>query len=340
MVNFKLKIFNNSIKHNINNVFMAFSGRSSESSGIQRLVGVGAVKILAVNPTRAEWNKIIGNDNNTNPIEYNTTKVVDGKNVEIARVTFITQVCDTTNPRITTIVPITFFVENRVHISQSNNLEVIDRFGRTAYIDNATFKAKGPVYWGDSKRFKVETSSYRPALVGEANLTAFIKAFLNIPDVEVYNSELGTFVEETNEEALALREASFSNPKNFFKGDFTEVINAIKSNPDNKVKILFGVRHSEGKDYQDFYNAAFLKNPQYSLKNITKSVTDAKSVGRYPNTDFEFCTIKLWEPKPSTFDGAVTPTTPSWDLGGSTTEVDDLPFADEEDAKGDNPWGL
>ena len=322
-----------------NLLFMAFSGRTSESSVISRYSGVGAVKVLAINPTREKWNELMGGDSTT-PIEYVGTKVDNSKTIATARVTFITQVEDLRAPDIKNIIPITFFLENRYHITQNNTCEVIDRFGRTAYADEATLKAHKDIYYGDFKA-KIETASYRPALVGEASLVAFIKAFRNILEVETYNAEKKVFVEEKDENILATRVAMLDNPKALFNGDFSEVKGAIEEFPDNKVKVMFGVRHNDGKDYQDFFNGYFMRAAQNSLAPMVKNVTDSKNAGRYPNTDFDFNIIHVWEPKatnfedkPKSFDfGNPADSLKPSDKEDNKEPVDDLPF-------GDNPWGI
>lgn len=321
-----------------NLMFMAFSGRDNSTPSFSRYSGVGAVKILAINPTREEWNDIFGGSLTT-PISYTGTKIVDGKTVETAWVTFITQVDDLKAPNIKATIPISFFIENRYHVTSKGTYEVIDKYGRTAYGDKETITKKKPIMYGDFKA-KIDELSYRPALVGEASLISFIKAFRNILEVETYDGDRKVFVEEKDEKILATRVAMFDNPKAMFSGDFTEVKAAINEYPNNKVKVMFGVRHRDNGDAQDFFTGYFMRSGQNSLAPMVKNVNDAKSAGRYPNTDFDLSVIHIWEPKttnfdeaPKTFDVSKPTDIPSKsEIDKQDDEVDDLPF--------DNNWGL
>lgn len=55
-------------------------------------------------------------------------------------------------------------------------------------------------------------------------------------------------------------EARLDKIENYFKGDYSELREAISLQPKNRVKGLFGVRTTEdGKQYQAVYVQKFLK---------------------------------------------------------------------------------
>jgi hypothetical protein len=114
-------------------------------------------------------------------------------------------------------------------------------------------------------------------------------------------------------------EAGFNNIENWIKGDISEVKNAIALMPNNYVKVLFGVRHTDdGRDYQDVFTRATLKYGAKKNTPIEKALNEAKTNGAYANSDFEICDLKEWNPTPTNLD---TP----------MVNDDDLPF-------GDDPW--
>ena len=107
---------------------MAFSkGKESSNGGVSfsRYVGVGSVKVLAVNPNMEEWNTITGGNMTKEP-EY-TGVTQDG--IKTARITLLVQ----TDPAktiggIDTIIPVTFWFRKMTVVgSQSGKYQVIDK---------------------------------------------------------------------------------------------------------------------------------------------------------------------------------------------------------------------
>ncbi|MDQ9822852.1 hypothetical protein RFZ44_05690, partial [Acinetobacter sp. 163] len=72
---------------------------------------------------------------------------------------------------------------------------------------------------------------------GEEELTKFIKAYLNIPNVMKYVNN--TWVMVDNPEDC---EARLEHIEDYFKGNFKELREVIALQPNNRVKVLFGVK--------------------------------------------------------------------------------------------------
>lgn len=316
------------IKDKLSTIFMAFStGKSTEESSIKRYTGIGSVSVIAVNPNRDTFNKIFPNSKNTTPITYVGERQIEDKTVKTARVTFIVKLDPKFNGGLNLTLPITFNLEKRYRISgDGSKIQVIDEYGRTCWVTKQELETHAiPVYSNGPARI---STNYKPVLRGEEGLTKFLRAFLSIDDIDVYNNDTKTW--ETNKDPESCK-GYLENINKYFDGDFSEIMDTINLRPDNKVKVLFGVRHSEdNKDYQDFFNGFFLRNRQTSTSRLQREVENSKNAGGYANTDFEFDMIKEYEGAKPTIFGAAAPTQFKDPFLNSSvnkdSEVDDLPF--------------
>ena len=96
-----------------NNVFFAFGKavESKKSTPARRYVGIAPVKVLAVNPTKTELEKIYNTTLDKEP-KYLGSKEVDGKNVPFVRVDFIVAT-DESKSGIAMITKASFFVRKQ-----------------------------------------------------------------------------------------------------------------------------------------------------------------------------------------------------------------------------------
>ena len=79
--------------------------------------------------------------------------------------------------------------------------------------------------------------------------------------------------------------------KDYFKGDFSEIKEVITLQPNNKVKLLYGVRTTdEGKQYQAIATRNGMILPNYAgskaLARLEKDLANAKNNGSYASTEF------------------------------------------------------
>lgn len=281
-------------------LFMAFGvGKESTEGGggVKRYIGVGAVQVLGVNPSKAELEKFYGTTLEKAPIYL--TKKEDG--TDMVRLDFIIKTFEEKHPKCPFVGKYSIFLEDRVFTNKDQTkLQVIDKYGETAWITNEEFKTG--TYEGKNSRF---STPYRPALVGEEKLIKFIKTYANIQDSTSWDNDSKTFVKKTGQELIDA-EASFDNMKAFFKGDLTEVTNILETFPVNKIKLIFGVKTVDSnKMYQDFYSTP-IKFGTINLNHIEKELESNK--GYYPNTEFSLDELTEYTVNATSFD---TPTAPA-----------------------------
>lgn len=292
-----------------NRLFMAFSAgkESTESGEFKRYIGVAPVKVLAVNPTKSEQEKLYNTTLDKDP-EYVGNVNVNGKDVQNVRISFVVKT-DEEKCGIDMTTNVTFFLQNAPRMgSQSGKYQIIDKYGRTAWATEEDIKAKQIPVYSNGKPANID-ADYRQAYVGEEELTNFIKNYLNIPNVQKYVDGEWKLVDNPLE-----CEARLDKIADYFKGNFAELKSIISLQPNNKIKVMFGVRTSEdGKEYQAVYTRMTLKNGVSDYSRLDKDLQEAKQNGAYSTTEFSVCPIKEYKIE--------------------ATPVDDLPTAPAA-----NPW--
>ena len=329
------------IYRGMSKLFMAFShGKTAvEANNLTRYKGIGQVQIIAVNPTREEWNKIFNTDTKMDPISYTGSMVIADREVETVRITFIVKTVPIKCNGVDATIPISFFLRKQYVTNGDNTkIAVIDSFGRTAWVTKEQLQNREiPIYSNGPAKI---ANDYRPYFRGENDLTAFIRAYLAIDDIDYYNAIEQRWEQQKDTDACKGR---LDNVANYFKGDISEIKDIIAYQPDNTVKVVFGIRHDDNNDYQTFFPEAFLKYNRKSTNNISKLIADAQDRGSYPDTDFSVEMIKGITSEPTDFT-KVNSTTET-----IVTNDDDLPFAplpkavftkDGSKSTGGNPWGF
>lgn len=303
-----------------NAVFMAF-GKVSESaegsSDIKRYIGVGSSYILGVNPTKAELEKIYDRTIENEP-EYTGTQESDGTQVPYIRLDFITGVDPEVNNGIEMKSKLTFFLRKEARYNRDRSkVQVIDKYGRTCWVSIEEAKNHSiPQYANGPANIDKD---YRPAYVGEEDLTNFLKAYLCIDNVMSYQN--GTWVMKDNP---ADYECRLEHIADYFTGNVKELRDALALMPKNKVKLLYGVRtNDEGKQYQSIYTQMVLRNGSTNYDRLAKDVKERKDNGAYPTTEFEVCELKEYTVAATKFE--------------SSAPAED-PFATSVDS--DMPWSL
>lgn len=299
---------------------MAFAAgkESTEAGVVKRYIGVAPVKILAVNPSKEELEKLYGTELENAPEYVGEVEVGEDKHkVNNARLDFIIKTDADRCGGIDVLTKAVFFVRNEPRYNRDRTkVQVIDKYGRTAWVTIEQAKAHEiPMYSNGPANLDKD---YRPAYVGEEELTNFLITYLNIPSVMRYNRDNGTWKIVDNPSDSEARLEAISS---YFKGDFSELRGAIALQPNNKVKCMFGVRTTEdNKQYQTVYTQMFLRNNSTDYNRLEKDLNERKAAGAYPTTEFSTCNLKEYVVEPTTFAEKV---------------VDDLPFGTPETA---SPW--
>lgn len=226
------------------------------------VTGIGAVGILAVNPTREENNNLfkIANPAKTDPIEYVGTATVKnskGDEVEVpqVRITFVVE----TDPTIpcnngkTIRTTYTHFITKGYRYSNKDGVlkvQVIDNYGRTGWVTPEELKEhKVPILTikkgaRAGQTFSPIVANYHPAYIGEPELVKTIIALLALPDVNNWEEKDGERIPtlKTDPKELAESECLLEKVDDYFKGDVSEIKDIVMFQPKNRFKIPFGVR--------------------------------------------------------------------------------------------------
>jgi hypothetical protein len=275
-------------------IFMAFGKGvdSAKETVINRYIGVGSVGIVAINPTKEELEKLYNTTLDSEP-EYFGKSNNNGKEVETARVAFLVKPDPVATGLDITPISVAFFLNKDYRYNNDGTkIEVIDEYGNSGWATKEQLQNHSRLLSKDGKPLKISTN-YRPAYVGEIRLTSFIKAYLGVPDAFEYVDNTWQLRADAE-----LGIARFENVENMFKGDFSEVKEIIAYQPENKVKVLFGVKKDDdGRMKQAFYRDMFLRNKTTNYSKLDADVKDRKNNGAYPTTDFEVCDLKIYDVK-------------------------------------------
>ena len=301
-------------------LFMAIAkgNASTDAVKIKRYIGIGSCKVLAVNPNAAQVKALLGYEPQEEPVYYGTQEI-DGKNIPYARISFVISTIPELCNGVECTQMLTYFVRNQYRKgAQTGKYQVIDEYGRTAWAAEETIKAKQQIMYANGPANI--SANYRPAYVGEAELTEFLRIYLNIANPATYLN--GTWTMKSPEEAK-LSECRLDNITEYFKGNIAEIKDAIALQPNNKVKVLFGIRvNDEGREYQDIYPTV-VRNNASSYEKLQKEIEDRKEHGGLSNRVYEFCNIKEYRVIPTDMSEAAV--------------VED-PFANAGTVE-ETPWG-
>lgn len=300
-------------------------GKTQESKeagegSFKRYVGIGSSYVLDVNPNKEKLDALLGYTTQNEP-EY----IKDGDKGKEAYITFIVKTDPAVNNGIEIVNKLTFTLRMVPACNKDETkVQVIDGFGNHTWMNYDDAKAGKPVLTANGNPAKIDTK-YRIACSGECDLIDFLKKYLCVPDAFSYVN--GTWVKGDNAAECAF---ALEHINDYFKGDFQEIREAIALQPNNKVKLLYGVRtNDEGKQYQTvctrgdliLSNAANVN----ALTRLEKNLVNAKQNGAYQNTDYRVCELQEWTVEPTNLENPVT-----------TSE--DLPFSATATAENSMPW--
>ena len=286
---------------------------STETAEFKRYVGVGSSFVVAVNPTKKELEGIYGREMANEP-EY----VVDTDNGKEARITFVVK----TDPAVCNGVEIInramFTLRNApAYNRDQTKVQVIDKYGNTTWANAEDAKAGKKLYSASGQELKID-SSYRMACIGEADLIDFLKPYLGVGDA--FNYVNGSWVLKDNTDDYLF---GLEHIKDYFNGDFSEIKEAIALQPNNKVKLLYGVRTADdGKQYQAIATRGGFVLPNYAgakaFTRLEKTLAASKASGAYATTEFKVQELAEYNVAPTDLSSAPT--------GSSTESTGDMPW--------------
>lgn len=263
-------------------------GKTTESKeageSFKRYIGLASSKVLAVNPDKKELDELMGFESQADP-EY----VVDTDNGKEVRINFIVR----TDPEVNNGIEITnrlmFTLRNTpAYNRDKTKVQVIDTYGNSSWVDAEAAKAGVQL----PCTAKIDQSNYRIAAYGEADLVDFLKKYLGVPSSLDYVNGAWTIKANAADGKFGLEHI-----KDYFSGNFSELKEALKLQPNNKVKLLYGVRTSEeGKQYQAIASRGelILRNNAGSsaIARMEKDLISLKAAGSYPTTEFKVAELQ------------------------------------------------
>lgn len=283
---------------NSNYTFMAFAkGKESVDVVNKKYIGVAPVYVLAVNPNKEQLEKLYNTQLEKEPEYLGEVEVGEDKHkVKNIRLDFVVKtVADRCNG-IEFTTKVTFFIRNEYRYNKDKTkVQVIDKYGRTVWVTVEQAKAHEiPIYSNGPANIDKD---YRPIFVGEEELTSFIKTYLNIPDVMKYVNNTWIMVDKPED-----CEARLDNISKYFNGDFKELKDIISLQPNNKIKVLFGVRNTDKGQFQAVYTNMFLKNNVTKYDKLKDNLQERKAAGAYSTTEFEVVDLKEYTVEATNFE--------------------------------------
>lgn len=305
---------------------------STEAQEFKRYIGVAPMFIKAVNPSKAEHEELFETELEEAPVYTGTKSDNDGNEFQTARISVVfkpdTEKIGFDMP----LVTMALFLENRPRYNaDKTKVQVIDKYGNTGWPTIEEAKAHATILKnknGEDYNSNLD-KDYRPAYVGEEDLMNFVKTYLNIPNRLTYDRDTKTWGPNTKVKAEEC-ECRFDNLAAVFKGDFSEIKDALGFQPTNKVKVLLGVRTDaeSGKLYQAVYTKKFLSNAATNYSSLDREIQDmianAAANGRTLTTEYDVNAVHEYVVSPTQFQAA-------------TTESSDMPFEAPE-VSGGSPW--
>lgn len=276
-------------------------GKTQESTeaseGFKRYVGYASSRILGYNLPKEKLDEVMGYESSFEP-EY--TKEEDGE--KVANIHFIVE----TNPDQCNGIDLKqkamFTLRQRPALSSDGTtVQVIDDYANYARMNYEDAKAHKPL----PSNYKIDQTGYRIACDGEVDLTVFLHKFLNLPNSLDYANGVWTVKKDAKENAMF----KLTEIKNYFKGDFSEIQKALDYQPNNQVKLLYGVKTKEdGKQTQVVCTSADLVLRNNANANAfakaEKDLASAKTAGKYSNIDYKVQELQEYDVQPTNLETA------------------------------------
>jgi hypothetical protein len=258
----------------ITNSNVSRTAPTEEYVDIKKWVGVGSVSIVAINPNNAklrEFGWSIAEDAAEPVYAYNKESNTSG------RIRFLVKLEDVESKP---VVAMDFFVRPEIRMTgregdSERKCQVIDSYGRSAFATKAEFTShKIPQYANGPALI---ASNYKPCHVGEAELIQFLMKFLNITPLQRFDRNRNEWIDNKQPGELTI-----DHWDKLCAGDVSEIAEYVAYQPDNKVKVIFGVRTTDdNRTYQTFLSSLFLGNGAFVDKTSGVYSNAQKEINRY-----------------------------------------------------------
>lgn len=305
---------------------------SSEAKEFKRYIGICPVTVKAVNPNKAEHEKLFDTILEEAPNYVQDKEDAEGNTYKNVRISLVLEADKSKVKFEMPLITMSMFISDQKKFgANTGKYQVVDKYGRFAWVTPDDIKSKSIPVNSNGKKADI-SNDYRIAYVGEEELTNFIRTFLCIPNISKWDNNNKCWVPNTEEKPEACEcRLDVESFEKMFKGDFSEIKDTLGYQPTNKIKICLGVRTdaNSGKLYQTVYTKKFLSNASTNYNSIDKAIqTDnayAMSHGKNISTEYSAEFVHEYSVTPTTF-------TPSQEA----IPTDDLPF--EAPSGASDPW--
>jgi len=258
---------------------------SVENVGHKKYIGIGSSYILGVNPTKKELEEIYHTEIANEP-EY----LIDNGESKGVRIDFITKTDSNVNNGIELISKLTFFLYNEPQYNaDKTQIQVIDIYGDSAYLPIDDAKAHKIPLDSNGKPRRI-TADYRAAFRGEAELVEFLIKYLGI---RAYSYVDNKWV--LNQPATDVV-FSLDKIKDYFKGDVSELKEALSLQPKNKVKLLYGIKSTEKGQFQTICTRkGYIMDNTAGTSTFSKledRLSKAKLAGGFRDIEYRVCPLQ------------------------------------------------
>ena len=264
---------------------MISHGKKSTESAVRKLyTGIGSCYILGVNLNKAEIEKVRGFSPEDEPNYLSTVEDKNtGEKFQQIRLEFIAKPDPDLYQGVDVTIPISLFLTNKVNYNKDKTkLQVMDKYGRTCWVTVEEFKNKEiPIYKNGPANIDRE---YHACLVGEEDLINFIISYLDIDPCQKYVN--GSWI-MNKEEDLKFSIVELEHITDYFKGNVSEIKEILSFQPNNKLKVCFGVRTADtGQQYPAVYTRRFYRNKSSNFNKLAEEIETAKANGAFATTEF------------------------------------------------------
>lgn len=305
---------------------MIAKGSASKDTQFKRYIGVCPATVAAVNPTKEEREKLFNVVLEETPVYVTDREDSDGKTYKNIKVDIILRPEEA--GLAIPMVSMPLYLSNRKSFgANSGKYQIIDKYGRTAWATQEDIENKRIPTYSDGRKADI-SEDYRIAFDGEEALTKFLRTFLSIPEITVWDKNSNGRVPNTSvaPEDCECR-LDIEDFQAMAKGDFTSLKSYIDYWPTNKIKVCLGVRTNPetGKQYQTVYTRKFLPNNSSNYSGIenelNRDIAYAQGHGKTLTTEFSAEKVHEY---------LITPTTLV-----SAAPTEEMPFEASSEA---DPW--
>ena len=301
---------------------------SKEAQEFKRFIGVCPVFVKAVNPNKAEHEKLFNTTLEEAPVYVQDKEDNDGNSYKNVRISVVLQPDTEKIGFEMPLVTMPLFITNqKQHGTNSGKYQVVDKYGRFAWATEAEISAKEIPTYSNGKKADI-SNDYRIAYVGEEDLTNFIRVFLCIPSLTKCDNNEKCMVPNTDvkPEECECR-LDIETFEKFFKGDFSDIKDILGFQPTNKIKVCLGVRtDANGKLFQSVYTKKFISNAATNYSSLDKvlqaDIAYATTHNKALSTEYSAKAVHEY---------TVTPTTFTASESSEVTPSSDMPFDDSSD---------